>query len=964
LHDVGEPVIMTYNAFGAQLLKEHALRIGLEPDARVVVDALKYQLAFRVVANTEVDLASVGFSPMSAVSDMMTLDQALANYMVEPFTVAQYCDELVKKYLATNYENEDHAKFVDTLQKRSRLCALISEYRQAKINHSVIDYSDQIRLAALAARESPAMREKLREDFDIVLLDEYQDTSISQRDLLMSLFGNSYPIMAVGDPCQAIYRWRGAEISNMDNFAIDFPVVRDGESSPCPTYSLTKNRRSSSEILAAANDLSAPVRAIHDNVPELVVGREDLPPACIETNVFSTFPEEIDWIASRIAQLGTDHKWNECAVLVREKKNVDLIVERLEAVGVPVQVADAASLFAMPEVREVLSYLQVLADPCANPSLVRILQGPRWAIGARDLAILGKHGAFLSNDRPDLTGLSIDAQLEHIVSGVDRADRVSLLDALELSDDPTFSYSDEARLRMKLLAAELRELRRHLGESTVDIINRIIRVTGLGVEAMIRNQHAGGTRFDRLATLLDVAGNFSDIDGQVGLQAFLAFVSDSDRFNSSVEAELPLNNNAVTVMSIHKAKGLEFPIVALPGITKNVFPSTVAEHYWVTRPAVIPPAVLTTASDPGLLRFPGIIENFKKDYDEFKLHSRSLSELDETRLAYVAVTRAQHTLLATSSWWGRTQSRRRGPSIFMDKLHEHDTAPGNWCPDPGAQAKNPLLEYRVLRQWPAKLAKDVAAHIRKAAQLVLGVTSDTDSELSVADREQLSQWDQDIEVIVQRATQAPQQVKSVRLPGSLTASQVLNLAKDPEGFAQNLVRPMPRQPSAVADRGTRFHAWVETFYGVRGLYLPDELPGSVDSQIYSDQDLDDLCARFKSGRFSERTPSGMEVPFALVVAGRTIRGRIDAVFTGSLDDPTNSQQWLVVDWKTGPVGSADELQLAIYRHAWAKISGIDPDQVSAAFYYVADDVVVKSENPLSLEKLEELIHASTSTIKS
>jgi DNA helicase-2/ATP-dependent DNA helicase PcrA len=129
----------------------------------------------------------------------------------------------------------------------------------------------------------------------------------------------------------------------------------------------------------------------------------------------------------------------------------------------------------------------------------------------------------------------------------------------------------------------------------------------------------------------------------------------------------------------------------------------------------------------------------------------------------------------------------------------------------------------------------------------------------------------------------------------------------------------------------------------------------MDDEIYSDEQLQALKSAFESGPFVDRTPVSLEMPFALVLGGRTLRGRMDALFKGTLDDPNASDQWLVVDWKTGKSGSANDLQLSVYRQAAALTLGVNPDQIQAVFYYVADQDVRPAETLLSLDELAELI---------
>jgi DNA helicase-2/ATP-dependent DNA helicase PcrA len=209
--------------------------------------------------------------------------------------------------------------------------------------------------------------------------------------------------------------------------------------------------------------------------------------------------------------------------------------------------------------------------------------------------------------------------------------------------------------------------------------------------------------------------------------------------------------------------------------------------------------------------------------------------------------------------------------------------------------------------------------------------------------------------LVLQSSQNEASERLVRLPNSLSASQLISLTTDEEVFLKSLVRPMPRKPSSAADRGTNFHSWVETFYGSRTLIDTETLSGAMDDEIYTDEQMQALKSAFACGPFVDRTPASLELPFALVLGGRTLRGRLDALFTGTLEDPTASDSWLVVDWKTGKPGSANDLQLSIYRQAAAQTLGVNPEQIQAAFYYVADQVVVAPPKLLSLAELAELI---------
>jgi len=193
----------------------------------------------------------------------------------------------------------------------------------------------------------------------------------------------------------------------------------------------------------------------------------------------------------------------------------------------------------------------------------------------------------------------------------------------------------------------------------------------------------------------------------------------------------------------------------------------------------------------------------------------------------------------------------------------------------------------------------------------------------------------------------------VTLPASLSASALLRLAADPEAFTRRLARPVPSAPAPAARRGTRFHAWVETHFGVAPLLEPDDLPGAADSGIDTDESLAAMQAAFLSSPYAERSPVGVEVPFSLVLAGRVVPGRIDAVFANVGTD--GETRYEVVDWKTTKSRDSDPLQLAIYRVAYSELAGVPLDHVDAAFLYVRDGTVVRPDGLLDRAALEALL---------
>ena len=226
-----------------------------------------------------------------------------------------------------------------------------------------------------------------------------------------------------------------------------------------------------------------------------------------------------------------------------------------------------------------------------------------------------------------------------------------------------------------------------------------------------------------------------------------------------------------------------------------------------------------------------------------------------------------------------------------------------------------------------------------------------DDGLTAEERRTFARLDREAELLLQEERTTRRAVREVLLPASLSASQLLRLREDEAAFAAELARPLPRRPAPAAARGTRFHAWVEGLFEDRPLLDPDDLPGAEDDELGTDAELAALQEAFLAGPWAARRPHAVEAGFALPLAGRVVRGRIDAVYD------LGSGRWKVVDWKTGRE-SADPLQLAVYRLAWARLVGVPLDQVEASFLYVRTGREDVHTDLLDASGLEELLRGS------
>jgi len=346
--------------------------------------------------------------------------------------------------------------------------------------------------------------------------------------------------------------------------------------------------------------------------------------------------------------------------------------------------------------------------------------------------------------------------------------------------------------------------------------------------------------------------------------------------------------------------------------------------------------------------------------------ARDLAE--ERRLMYVAATRAAFWLGCSGYWWGEGGSCRLGPSPFLLQVRSSGVARVlQWAPEPAPDAENPLLATVEEADWPATPAGRNYEAVRQAAALVERAREPAPGALaglSAADRDLVAAWGRDADLLLaERAQRRGEGAIPVPLPGRLSVSSLVSLARDPAELARQVRRPMPRPPARQARKGTAFHQWLEQRYGQQRLIDDSDLfePGADDQPGGPaggppGEDLGELRARFERSEWAERWPQAVEVPFETLVGDRLVRGRIDAVFA---DSPEGGYD--VVDWKTGrpPASDAERhavsVQLAAYRLAWAALSGVPLDQVRAAFYYVTEDQTVRPADLLDEAGLTALI---------
>ena len=737
--DVGEPMIATYNSFAGTLVRDHGLRIGIDPDSALITQARSWQIVTSLLEARTLPLPNESLihntSAVLVLGDalsqnLLTIDEAAKDLadLSEQFTALaaiKGCKTLVGKAPAVMTEWE-------------ALLDVVAELQDYKRRHGLLDFGDQIALACTIAESVPEAVAQVRAQYPAVLLDEFQDTSVAQVRLLSALFADS-GVTAVGDPHQAIYGWRGASAGALDTFHQRFNpsgTARLASGIPpadaAPVLELSTSWRNDSTILDVANAVSEPLRSgvVQDGDP---VGEHiavaplrarpvafGLKPGTVHGAFLQDPAEEARIVAAFLAE-----RWSpdaEMAVLCRTRAQMEPIAAELERTGLPYTIVGLGGMLYVPEVADVRALLTAATDPERGDRVVRLLTG--FGIGASDLHAL----AGLARDLLRPPARSTQSTRDGADGSGDQVDSPLLSEALDAllrwhddgAEEATATASQgltPAGLAVALRTARaIRRVREALALPLPDLVALAEQALGLDIEIAARVDDPMGHRaLDSFqATALAYATD-TDTPTPTG---FLEWLDAAEEHEDAMSApEVDPTPGAVQLLTVHAAKGLEWDAVAVPGMDEQVFPSytssvkedlRVVETGWMGSTSTFPFPLRADADDlppftvgdlsPAATDKPLLTETMTA-YKE-ALGRQSLRE--ERRLAYVAFTRARHDLLLTGSHLSKTASKPRRPSRFLTELRRRDLLvpyADGWV-DFDESRPNPLTALTQVGTWP------------------------------------------------------------------------------------------------------------------------------------------------------------------------------------------------------------------------------------------------------------------------
>ena len=1005
--DVGEPMIATYNSFAGSLVRDHGLRIGVDPDSALITQARSWQIVTSLLEARTLPLpseslihnASAALVLNDALSqNLLTIDEAATDLadLTEQFTALaaiKGCKTLVGKAPAVMSEWE-------------ALLDVVAELHDYKRRHGLLDFGDQIALACTVAESVPEAAAQVRAQYPAVLLDEFQDTSVAQVRLLSALFADS-GVTAVGDPHQAIYGWRGASAGALDTFHQRFNptgTARLASGAPsadvAPVLELSTSWRNDSTILEVANTVSEPLRSgvVRDGDP---VGEHiavaplrarpvafGLEPGTVHGAFLQDPVEEARTVAAFLAE-----RWSpsaEMAVLCRTRAQMEPIAAELEAAGLPYTIVGLGGMLYVPEVADVRALLTAASNPERGDRVVRLLTG--FGIGAGDLRALATLAREVVRSAPETSRNGAEGRVPQ-----DEADSPLLSEAL----DTLLRWHEEGREGAVPAAVELtpaglaialrtaraiRRVREAIALPLPDLVALAEQVLDLDIEIAARVGDPMGHR--ALDSFQETALAFAADTDAATLTGFLEWLDAAEEHEDAMTApEVDPSPGAVQLLTVHAAKGLEWDVVAVPGMDEQVFPSytsgvkddlRVVETGWMGSTSTFPFPLRADADDlppftvgdlnPAVTDKPLLTETMNA-YKE-ALGRQSLRE--ERRLAYVAFTRARHELLLTGSHLSKTASKPRRPSRFLTELRRRDllTPYGDGWVDFDESRPNPLTALTQVGTWPLDADEPKAlgaqepgaggsrddggadtgratalrrARRAAAAQVAAAMGEARPTEQAPAEPEPtrpglgleatdetLRRWQLEAGLLLAERARASAAVPTVRLPEHLAATRLDDLRADRRRFVLDLRRPLPPEPRAAGRLGTVFHDAVAQRLSARGTLF-----GLTEAGVPDNLDPLDRQRVERWLETAENLPLladyvlvDTEIDREITIGATTLRCRMDAVFR-RLD----GTGWLIVDWKTGrrqvPVD-----QLSVYVHAWAASQGVPTSCVCAAYVYV------------------------------
>ncbi|WP_244303390.1 3'-5' exonuclease [Leucobacter coleopterorum] len=680
---------------------------------------------------------------------------------------------------------------------------------------------------------------------------------------------------------------------------------------------------------------------------------------------------------AREAHLARHGELPSAAVIFRKRSAMAGFAAALTQLGVPNRIVGLGGLLSTPEVTDVVSVLRCLWYADANAELIRVLSGPRFRIGAADIAGLGKTARWFASRDVAQQPLSPETlAADSVLPDPDR--EFTLVDALDqlatmrdLSHVALKHISPVGRERMREAGRMLAALRQGVGGSISELINATVQALRLDIELAAneaRQYAADADAYANLDVFTDLVDGYLAIDTRGTLASLLEWIERATSADETAEHVAAPAPGTVHLITAHGSKGLEWDLVAVPRLVAGEFPGQARAGAGWLRTGEIPDELRGDAAARPALNW-RISETQQELRDRIAEYREALKDRhaeEERRLAYVAVTRSADRLLLSGSFWGG-QTKARPPSQFLTELNEAgllgEGLLGAQLPGESDHESDPSDLAEMTLQWPLDPLGARAGAVLRAAEAVREALANRSSGSSDDD-----EVDDVVRLLLAERRFALQEAAglpaSVRLPDRITASTFHEFVEDPAVAERKRLRPVPQRPYRRTRIGNRFHEWVERRATTAlGTALPLACFEEADfAELDTEGELQPLIEQFERSRWAQLRPIAVEQEVTLPFAGRSLVCKLDAVYLldGEGSAKAAERRYEIVDWKSGKSPRNDDerrsrfFQLDLYRHAYAQWAEVDPALIDVSLFYVAEGVELRGDEPRSLEELEQI----------
>lgn len=644
--------ISTFHSFCDRILRAESLNIGFDPGFKLMSEAETVQFFRKHLFEFSLTYFRPLGNPNKFISGLIAHFSRLKDEDVTPGDYEKWVKNRFgsakpktksrsRKTPAggtgiSQYGSGDSSD-LDEAIKFSELSGAYRLYESLKIRDGVADYSDLISNTLRIFRTRTAVLEKYRKQFKYVLVDEFQDTNYAQNELAIILSGKAGNLTAVGDDDQAIYRWRGAAVSNIIHFRSRFPGVK--------IIVLTKNYRSTKSILDRSYELiknNNPDRLeVMTGIDKKLESMRRISGSDVEMIFADRVENEADAVATKIKSIKENtqkiddvaYQWSDFAVLVRANNHAEPFIRALVRKGMPYQFLGPGQLFRQPEVKDLIAYLKILYDFSDSIAVYRVLCMDWLKIVPRDISLLLSHAKKF--------GISLFEACE-TASGVSKKDNDGVV------SNPVISASGKDGIR-NFVQTVYKHMDLIKKESAGQILYYFLVETGMLQEltnySSVREERVAVN----IARFFDKLKSYESDHDDASVYAVVDWIELSMALGESPLASDSdwTANNAVNILTVHSAKGLEFPVVFMVNLVSARFPTT-EKHEQIPIPD----------------------ELVKEELPAGDFHVQ-----EERRLFYVGMTRARDRLIFTAAKYYGEGKREKNVSQFIpETLPDMDLA--------------------------------------------------------------------------------------------------------------------------------------------------------------------------------------------------------------------------------------------------------------------------------------------------